>query len=662
MARVIDSRTSVGTEGEGNEREDDRGDTNAVQKTPSASDIRRALSAAAVIRETTTHASNVGHAVHDETEEVTYGEEDAEDDPWFNHLPYILEFSSPIDAVAILDSIDEDMQLALETERVGDAAERTSDSTLTDPTGDADAGKSSIPGTHTGTHAANDEFIGYGALFASIANLGLPALVNSCIEPVISSAETACAGKIGVLYLAALAPSSSLFAFAAEMCFAVSIVVTNTIAKTAGESRAVITDVMDEEEATRNMRGTITAAVAASFVSGAVLALALALAAGPLLSLMHVPPEVAPVVRTYVAVRALGLPFFAASNAAEGVFIGQRDGVTPMVAWTATGVITLGVIVLAAHPSALGLGLPGSAAAISLGQALTALWFFRGLARNEWLAWPEGDGEGAVGAGDAGWSSPAAWRSELTRRASAFALAAKSLWSRSVSVLVESRMLNEIGWMFLGAFSRMGTYAAITASASALGVLPGATHKVAMETFWILSFLTEPVFTACNALIPRELHAGRWGSARKLRGALVALSVALGVALSGAAFAMTRTAVYSDDPLVTAALMTLTTPLSVALGLSAIAYGVEGTIIGCGEVGYLGRTHARDFLLVLALLKAHQVFPAIAGSGLAGIWWVLAFFQGLRICQHWFHLAMTRPFWEVQEEEEEEEVKALLIA
>ena len=147
-----------------------------------------------------------------------------------------------------------------------------------------------------------------------------------------------------------------------------------------------------------------------------------------------------------------------------------------MVAWTATGVITLGVIVLAAHPSALGLGLPGSAAAISLGQALTALWFFRGLAWNGWLAWPEGDGEGAVGevgTGDAGWSSPGAWRSELTRRASAFALAAKALWSRSVSVLVESRMLNEIGWMFLGAFSRMGTYAAITASASALGVLPG---------------------------------------------------------------------------------------------------------------------------------------------------------------------------------------------
>ena len=595
-------------------------------------------------------------------------DEDGEDDPWFEHLPYILEFSSPIDAVAILDSIDEDMQLAAAAETTAACLEETDadrSSAASDPGASASPSKKA-PGEV-------DEFIGYGALFASIANLGLPALVNSCIEPMISSAETACAGKIGVLYLAALAPSSSLFAFAAEMCFAMSIVVTNTIAKVAaGESRAGGSE--EEEEEAAKQRNTITAAVAASFVSGAVLACALAALAGPLLSLMHVPPEVAPIVRTYVAVRALGLPFFAASNAAEGVFIGQRDGVTPMVAWTATGAVTLGVIVAAAHPDALGLGLPGSAAAVSLGQALTAAWFFRGLAKNGWLAWPEGDGEGGVGevgTSDAGGSSLGAaagapiGRGPSRRRRRVGV--SRALWSRSVDVLVESRMLNEIGWMFLGAFSRMGTYAAITASASALGVVPGATHKVALETFWILSFLTEPVFTACNALIPRELHAGRWGSARKLRAALIALSVLLGSLLSCAAFLMTRTAVYSDDPAVTAALSALTAPLAVALALSAVAYGVEGTIIGCGEVGYLGRTHARDFLLVLLLLKAHSTFPSVAGSGLAGIWWVLAFFQGLRICQHWCHLAMTRPFWEKEadlttEEAAEADGKALLIA
>lgn len=681
-ARVIDphpGRGALTAEGEGDDNDErrDRDDEDDAlprreTETLSAADVQRALASATV-----THAAG--------TADDDADDEDGEDDAWFEHLPYILEFSSPIDAVAILDSIDEDIQLAAAAEETAALAEETDadrSTSASDPASSASSQASSQsssvpsgmnPSSSKKASGEGDEFIGYGALFASIANLGLPALVNSCIEPVISSAETACAGKIGVLYLAALAPSSSLFAFAAEMCFAVSIVVTNTIAKVAaGESRGL--NGGSEEEEAAKQRNTITAAVAASFVSGAVLACALAALAGPLLSLMHVPPEVAPIVRTYVAVRALGLPFFAASNAAEGVFIGQRDGVTPMVAWTATGAITLGVIVAAAHPSALGLGLPGSAAAISFGQALTAAWFFRGLAANGWLAWPEGDGEGGVGevgTSDAGGSSlgaaAGAPTSQVGRRLAAAALACRALWSRSVDVLVESRMLNEIGWMFLGAFSRMGTYAAITASASALGVLPGATHKVALETFWILSFLTEPVFTACNALIPRELHAGRWGSARKLRAALIALSVLLGTLLSCAAFLMTQTAVYSDDPAVTAALSALTTPLAVALGLSAVAYGVEGTIIGCGEVGYLGRTHARDFLLVLLLLKAHSTFPSVAGSGLAGIWWVLAFFQGLRICQHWCHLAMTRPFWEKQadpttEEAAEADGKALLIA
>ena len=45
------------------------------------------------------------------------------------------------------------------------------------------------------------------ALLAQISALGLPALVNSCVEPLLSSAETACAAKMGTVYLAALAPS-----------------------------------------------------------------------------------------------------------------------------------------------------------------------------------------------------------------------------------------------------------------------------------------------------------------------------------------------------------------------------------------------------------------------------------------------------------------------
>ena len=476
---------------------------------------------------------------------------------------------------------------------------------------------------------------GHRTLFAQIAVLGLPALVNSCIEPVLSSAETACAAKIGTIYLAALAPSSSLFAFAAEMCFAVSVVVTTAVAKAAAGTAE------DPEHLPR----TATAAVTASFVSGGVLAVALTALAGPLLGLMHVPAEVAPLVRLYVGVRALGLPFFAASNAAEGVFVGQRDGVTPMWAWMCTGAATLAMLLAAAHPAALGLGLPGAAAAISLGQMATGVWFFARMRAEGLLVWPtraetETEPKSAT--------QPPATESPSTPPPASVLASFAEVCSEAVGVLTRSRMLNEIGWLFLGAVSRMGTYAAVTASASALGVVPGATHKVALETFWLLSFLTEPIFTACNALLPREISAGHLASARKLRDALVACAVALGGALACAGAAMTKLAVYSDDPAVTATLATLVVPVATCLGLSAVAYGVEGTIIGVGEVGYLGRTHARDFFVVLCLLKVNETLGGIGGGGLAGIWWVLAGFQGLRIAQHWFHLWRNRPFHRVE--------------
>jgi len=494
------------------------------------------------------------------------------------------------------------------------------------------------------------------ALLAQISALGLPALVNSCVEPLLSSAETACAAKIGTVYLAALAPSSSLFAFAAEMCFAMSVVVTTAVAKAAAKAakarEALATAAgetpffgADEETlaadaaaAAATTRRTATAATTSSFFVGAVLAVGLAALADPLLRMMHVPPETAPIVRAYVATRALGLPFFAASNAAEGVYIGHGDGVAPMAAWTCTGAGTMAALLLFAHPHALNWGLPGAAAAIAMGQIATAAWFARGMRKRGWLA--SSKDVGSVNNVSA--SRPGMFHTALLGCRGA------------LDVLKRTKMANEIGWMFLGAVSRMGTYAILTASASALGVVPGATHKVALEIFWLLSFLTEPIFTACNALLPRELAQGKIHAARRLRNALVVTAVAVGCLLACAGGFLANMGVFSDDPAVAAALKSLAAPLAASLGLAATAYGVEGTIIGCGQVGYLGRTHCRDFFVVAFLLWAREAaFPG--GGGLAGTWWLLAGFQGLRICQHWFHLWLNKPLLTYSAEAEEAE-------
>lgn len=494
------------------------------------------------------------------------------------------------------------------------------------------------------------------ALLAQISALGLPALVNSCVEPLLSSAETACAAKIGTVYLAALAPSSSLFAFAAEMCFAMSVVVTTAVAKAAakaakarealrtaaGETPFFGADeetlAADAAAAAATTRRTATAATTTSFFVGAVLAVGLAALADPLLRMMHVPPETAPIVRAYVATRALGLPFFAASNAAEGVYIGHGDGVAPMAAWTCTGAGTMAALLLFAHPHALNWGLPGAAAAIAMGQIATAAWFARGMRKRGWLA--SSKDVGSVNNVSA--SRPGMFHTALLGCRDA------------LDVLKRTKMANEIGWMFLGAVSRMGTYAILTASASALGVVPGATHKVALEIFWLLSFLTEPIFTACNALLPRELAQGKIHAARRLRNALVVTAVAVGCLLACLGGFLANMGVFSDDPAVAAALKSLAAPLAASLGLAATAYGVEGTIIGCGQVGYLGRTHCRDFFVVAFLLWAREAaFPG--GGGLAGTWWLLAGFQGLRICQHWFHLWLNKPLLTYSAEAEEAE-------
>ena len=389
------------------------------------------------------------------------------------------------------------------------------------------------------------------ALLAQISALGLPALVNSCVEPLLSSAETACAAKIGTVYLAALAPSSSLFAFAAEMCFAMSVVVTTAVAKAAAKAQ-LASDKLKEsitneysteytqsmrsesEIAKETMRRTATAATTASFAVGVVLAFGLSTLAEPLLRVMHVPPEAAPIVRAYVATRALGLPFFAASNAAEGVYIGHGDGVTPMAAWTVTGAVTMCALLGFAHPNLLNWGLPGAAAAIACGQVSTAVWFARGMAKKGWLV--RGNR-----ASDETKASQIASRTPAQKVTSI-----KDTVTDAVSVLKATNMANEIGWMFVGAVSRMGTYAILTASASALGVIPGATHKVALEIYWLLSFLTEPIFTACNALLPRELAKGNIRGAQRLRNALVSTAVLLGKGLShptlsASAIAHTRT-------------------------------------------------------------------------------------------------------------------------
>ena len=125
-ARVIDpqrGRGALTAEGEGDDddqRRDDEDDAPG-KETLSAADVQRVLASATVTDTSTDTLTDTANGTANDDAD----DEDGEDDPWFEHLPYILEFSSPIDAVAILDSIDEDMQLAAAAETTAACLEET---------------------------------------------------------------------------------------------------------------------------------------------------------------------------------------------------------------------------------------------------------------------------------------------------------------------------------------------------------------------------------------------------------------------------------------------------------------------------------------------------------------------------------------------------------
>eukprot|EP00959_Pyramimonas_sp_CCMP1952_P268091 5605427-Pyramimonas_sp.AAC.4 len=87
--------------------------------------------------------------------------------------------------------------------------------------------------------------------------------------------------------------------------------------------------------------------------------------------------------------------------------------------------------------------------------------------------------------------------------------------------------LQSVGVMVIGTFARMGTYVTMTTIATSMGIVEGAAHKVAFESYYLLSFGTEPLFTAATSLLPRDMKLGV-GRAVKLRKLLFVGATALG--------------------------------------------------------------------------------------------------------------------------------------
>ena len=184
----------------------------------------------------------------------------------------------------------------------------------------------------------------------------------------------------------------------------------------------------------------------------------------------------------------------------------------------------------------------------------------------------------------------------------------------------------------------MVAYLAMTISATRLGALPTAVHQIAMQTFWFLSFLPEPLSMAAQSLLARDAQrpaaAAAWAHLLLRSGAL------LGVALAGvvaAAFTHGSWAFTAD-----AALRGMVAELAPLGALCMCICGammmLDGISIGAGDYHHLPPSIGFGLAATLATLEAGRR----AGAGLHSVWWALVAFYASRLAGHGLHFWRTR--------------------
>jgi Na+-driven multidrug efflux pump len=440
----------------------------------------------------------------------------------------------------------------------------------------------------------------YAALASALLFLGAPALLNSINEPVVSLLETVLVARVGTILVAALAPASALFGLVEEVCFACSVVVTTVVSKACAAEEDSSAPGADGK-----MRTTVSTSVFASFFAGIALATGLQLLYGPICKIMLVPEEVQGLLRAYTVLRCVGLPFFGAANAFEGVFLGTKDAMTPMIGWLITGVITAIAQVALIKPMFGNGAILAAGGALTLGQMFMFFLLWCIAVKRGYFSF------GAIFDGTKGAID-----------------ATRTIYRR----LREENILSEFRWLIINAASRMATYALITTWATQLGVIPAAVNKFLLDIYVLLGLLSEPVFTVGNVLLPRQSYKNP-ETAAMTRRALFNIALFMGCTLGAAAYCLCGSRLLSPDPAVYAVTNSLKHIVALAVGFSTTAYALDGCVIGLGGARFVGGIQVFNTAIFVGVLSVVKAAFGV-NMTLAHVWQALVLFQVLRVLEH----------------------------
>eukprot|EP01025_Chloroclados_australasicus_P069155 TRINITY_DN9707_c1_g1_i1.p1 TRINITY_DN9707_c1_g1~~TRINITY_DN9707_c1_g1_i1.p1 ORF type:complete len:784 (-),score=40.85 TRINITY_DN9707_c1_g1_i1:1146-3497(-) len=434
------------------------------------------------------------------------------------------------------------------------------------------------------------------AKLANVLKLAIPALGFVLADPLMSLVDTACVGQTSSLQLAALGPNTAIFNLVFQVFQFLGLVASNILAMNSVDAPGISAD----EKMSRKSKAEkmMSHAIVAAGVMGISMTCLLQAVGPQLLAAVGTSPELMGPALSYLRIRALATPGVLISNVATGTCIGQQDSVTPMLVYAVSGLINLALdmyLILG-----VGIGVTGAALATTAAQYIgTAffLWYLRH--------------KGKTGSG-----IPLVWHG-FPKLADLKPFAAVA------------------GTLLLRTMFTMLAFTAISVSATMLGTIPTAAHQVALQVFWFLSFVPEPLSLTAQSLIARDSTDAT--KVKQMARTILKMGCAVGVTLGGlmASIFIGLPWLFTSDILVKSAIAPLT-PAAVAAILScSLVMMLDGISIGSNDFAHLPFTNLSGLVITLAML-AHSM---TTGLGLQSVWWCLATFFQTRLVLHlWHHL------------------------
>lgn len=428
-----------------------------------------------------------------------------------------------------------------------------------------------------------------------ILALALPALGSVVADPLMSLVDTGCVGQISSIQLAALGPNTAIFNFIFQVFTFLGVGTTALIARNSLLAQGISQKEKRRRrtEASRVLTNSLLLAVSCGL--GCTLLLE---TLGPqMLSMLGADATMMPYAVEYLRVRALACPAVMIMCASQGACLGQQDAWTPLKIFAFAGVFNLvGDMYLILDA---GWGIAGAAWATLVAQYIGAALFLCTLAV----------------AGQKGKAVPLQWTGLPTLRAL-------------------KPFLSVSGTLVMRTSFTMLSYSMITYFAMGLGMIAVATHQVALQVFWFLSYFPEPLSLTAQSLIARDMTQPT--RVRRLARALLQIAAWMGLVLGTTAVAIYVGAprIFTNDPAVIASLGSLTAQVFAAEMLCALVMVCDGVSIGSGDFGHLPRVNLIATLVTAGALYAMQAVDA----SLSGIWCGMGVFFLTRLLMHASHV------------------------